>query len=184
MRASLFRTHTDHLQIERATAPTRSFPGDPLPSGQSDDNDDDDDDDDPLPSGHPAPARPPNRLVDLNSPLEPSLRTKNAQSHFGTIYDGADRPVPGSPPLVSSLHPASPGGPGAITIDRPPVDLGPDGPLVPFVHIGEDGPRAVGPGGDPGLAPLQPTFTEPLQSAPILNPSSLPASPGQSEYFA
>jgi len=158
-----FNKLLNEVEIERATAPTRSFPGDPLPSG------------------HPAPARPPNRLVDLNSPVEPSLRTKNAQSHFGTIYDGAERPVPGSPPLVSSLHPASPRGPGAITIDRPPVgqDLGPDGPLVPFVHIGEEGPRAVGPGGDPGLAPLQPTFTEPLQSAPILNPSPLPVSPGQ-----
>ena len=111
------------FQIEKATAPTRSFPGDPLPQG------------------HPAPTRAPNRLIDLTKPLEDSDRTKN--SHAGTIFDGPGVPVPSS-----GLFPAS--------IDRPPVSHGleaDDGPLRPFVHIGGDGPQAVGGPGGPGLAP-------------------------------
>ena len=118
------------FQIEKATAPTRSFPGEPLPQG------------------HPAPTRAPNRLIDLTKPIEDSERTKN--SNIGTIFDG------------SSQHPAS--------IDRPPVShgLGPDdGPLRPFVHIGGDGPRAAGAPG-PGPGPLH-------SSSPLLDQApSLP----------
>jgi len=132
-----FNKFLDEVEIEKATAPTRSFPGEPLPQG------------------HSAPTRAPNRLIDLTKPIQDSDRTKN--SHIGTIFDG------------SSQHPAS--------IDRPPVShgLGPDdGPLRPFVHIGGDGPQAVG-GPGPGLGPLQ-TISEPLHSAaPLLDQApSLP----------
>jgi len=130
-----FNKFLDEVEIEKATAPTRSFPGEPLPQG------------------HPAPTRAPNRLIDLSKPLEDSERTKN--SNIGTIFDG------------SSQHPAS--------IDRPPVShgLGPDdGPLRPFVHIGGDGPQAAG-GPGPGPGPLQP-ISGPLHSPLLDQAPSLP----------
>jgi len=67
-----FNEFLDEVEIERATSPTRTFPGEGLPPGR-----------------HPGPTRPPNRLTDLSQPLELSDRAKNAIE--GTVFD---RPSP------------------------------------------------------------------------------------------
>ena len=63
-----FNQLLEEIEVERATSPTRSFPGQGLPPGI-----------------HPGPTRPPNRLANLARPTEPSQRTKNALR--GTVFD-------------------------------------------------------------------------------------------------
>ena len=138
------------VEVERATAPTRSLPGQAPPPG------------------HPAPprwpdylyylnyqsiyikyylqqlfARPPNRLVDLTRPIEPSTRTKNA--HQGTGGDMPRIERTGRLPHIILYPIAVFDGPA---LARPPV-AAPAPPLrdmTPFVHLGSDGPRPLGPG--------------------------------------
>ena len=68
-----FNQLLEEVEVERATSPTRTFPGQGLPPGI-----------------HPGPTRPPNRLANLAVPTEPSQRTKNAI--FGTVFDSPQRP--------------------------------------------------------------------------------------------
>ena len=66
--AQQFNQLLEEVEVERATSPTRTFPGQGLPPGI-----------------HPGPTRPPNRLANLAVPTEPSQRTKNAI--LGTVFD-------------------------------------------------------------------------------------------------
>jgi len=83
-----FNQPLEEVEVERATSPTRSYPGEGLPQGI-----------------HPGPTRAPNRLVDLSRPIEPSIRTQN--SYIGTVFDGPSSGyIPPSsisrPPLTSA----------------------------------------------------------------------------------
>ena len=122
------------FQIERATSPTRTFPGEGLPPGR-----------------HPGPTRPPNRLTDLSRPIELSDRAKNAIE--GTVFDrppsdlqfidhgviptSVESPIRSVTPFVH----IGDGGPGPIgggsslglpaVHNQPPVQLS----SVPFTNI-------------------------------------------------
>ena len=104
-----FNQLLEEIEVERATSPTRSFPGQGLPPGI-----------------HPGPTRPPNRLANLARPTEPSQRTKNAL--MGTVFDspahvkltpfvhlGHEGPQLVSPPLTSNSLGPGPAHPAFIS---------------------------------------------------------------------
>jgi len=171
-----FNQPLEEVEVERATSPTRSYPGEGLPQGI-----------------HPGPTRAPNRLVDLSRPIEPSIRTQN--SFIGTVFDGSSSGyIPPSsisrPPLTSNggqgLTPFTAFGPEISQGLGAPLNGGPGGLRDGLNQLRSTHglSSALGNGLDfhqqpppPFVHHLQPQSLSPLNGSPISGGLSLQQPP-------